>query len=79
MFSHSASLCCCRRGLKLDVADEEADNKYREAYFNFYDARLMGVEWAKQPNVELTTEFFRLLALCHTVIPDGEPGRAQWH
>ena len=32
----------------------------------------MGVEWAKQPNVELTTEFFRLLALCHTVIPDGE-------
>jgi phospholipid-transporting ATPase len=72
-------LCCCRRGLKLDVADEEADNKYREAYFNFYDARLMGVEWAKQPNVELTTEFFRLLALCHTVIPDGEPGRAQWH
>lgn len=65
-------LCPNRRGLKLDVADEEADNKYREPYFNFYDARLMGVEWAKQPNVELTTEFFRLLALCHTVIPDGE-------
>lgn len=61
----------CRRGLKLDVADEETDNKYREQYFNFYDARLMGTEWAKQPNVELTTEFFRLLALCHTVIPDG--------
>jgi phospholipid-transporting ATPase len=65
-------LCLPRRGLKLDVADEEADNKYREQYFNFYDARLMGTEWAKQPNVELTTEFFRLLALCHTVIPDGE-------
>lgn len=62
----------CRRGLKLDVADEDSDNKFREQYFNFYDARLMGVEWAKQPNVELTTEFFRLLALCHTVIPDGE-------
>lgn len=65
-------LCPNRRGLKLDVADEETDNKYREPYFNFYDARLMGVEWANQPNVELTTEFFRLLALCHTVIPDGE-------
>lgn len=60
-----------RRGLKLDIADEEADNKYREPYFNFYDNRLMGVEWAKQPNIELTIEFFRLLALCHTVIPDG--------
>lgn len=69
----AAAMCLWsrRRGLKLDVADEEADNKYREQYFNFYDARLMGVEWAKQPNVELTTEFFRLLGLCHTVIPDG--------
>ena len=71
-FGVTAVLAGCRRGLKLDVADEEADNKYREAYFNFYDARLMGVEWAKQPNIELTMEFFRLLALCHTVIPDGE-------
>jgi phospholipid-transporting ATPase len=56
------------------VPDEEADNKYREQYFNFYDARLMGTEWAKQPNRETTMQFFRLLALCHTVIPDGEPG-----
>lgn len=70
------TVVCCRRGLKLDVADEEADNKYREQYFNFYDARLMGLEWAKQPNLDLTTEFFRLLALCHTVIPDGTYGRS---
>lgn len=61
----------CRRGLKLDVADEEMDNKYREQFFNFYDDRLMGLQWAKQPNAELTMQFFRLLALCHTVIPEG--------
>ncbi|KAF6253363.1 hypothetical protein COO60DRAFT_1547131 [Scenedesmus sp. NREL 46B-D3] len=62
-----------RRGLKLDVADEETDNKYREPFFNFYDDRLMGLEWSKQPNTELTCQFFRLLALCHTVIPEGPP------
>lgn len=65
------AVCCCRRGLKLDVADEETDNKYREPFFNFYDDRLMGLEWSKQPNPELTCQFFRLLALCHTVIPEG--------
>jgi phospholipid-transporting ATPase len=57
--------------LKLDVADEETDNKFREPFFNFYDDRLMGLEWSKQPNTELTCQFFRLLALCHTVIPEG--------
>ncbi|WIA12055.1 hypothetical protein OEZ85_012134 [Tetradesmus obliquus] len=62
-----------RRGLKLDVADEETDNKFREPFFNFYDDRLMGLEWSKQPNTELTCQFFRLLALCHTVIPEGPP------
>jgi hypothetical protein len=53
------------------VADEETDNKFREPFFNFYDDRLMGLEWSKQPNTELTCQFFRLLALCHTVIPEG--------
>ena len=43
----------------------------REAYFNFHDARVMGGAWAAQPNAHLAREFFRLLALCHTVIPDG--------
>eukprot|EP00879_Flechtneria_rotunda_P033337 GHRR01036912.1.p1 GENE.GHRR01036912.1~~GHRR01036912.1.p1 ORF type:complete len:304 (+),score=63.47 GHRR01036912.1:331-1242(+) len=60
-----------RRGLKLDVPDEEADNKYREQYFNFYDDRLMGLEWAKQPHPDVICQFFRLLALCNTAIPDG--------
>lgn len=67
----AAAACHPRRGLKLDVADEETDNKFREPFFNFYDDRLMGLEWSKQPNTELTCQFFRLLALCHTVIPEG--------
>lgn len=64
-------LLLCRLNLKLDVPDEDNDNKYREQFFNFYDDRLMDVEWAKQPNAEITMQFFRLLALCNTIIPDG--------
>jgi phospholipid-transporting ATPase len=71
--SPATAMCLfCRRGLKLDVADDDFDNKHREQYFNFYDSRLMNRQWAMQPNPELTAEFFRLLALCNTVIPDGE-------
>lgn len=60
-----------RLNLKLDVPDEEIDNKFREQFFNFYDDRLMDLAWAKQPNPDHTIQFFRLLALCNTIIPDG--------
>jgi hypothetical protein len=53
------------------MPDADGDNPYREQYFNFYDERLMDLAWANQQNPQLTVEFFRLLALCHTVIPDG--------
>lgn len=46
-------------------------SSYREQYFNFYDERIMAGRWAEQPNPHLAREFFRMLALCHTVIPDG--------
>eukprot|EP00878_Enallax_costatus_P006567 GHUV01006885.1.p1 GENE.GHUV01006885.1~~GHUV01006885.1.p1 ORF type:complete len:874 (+),score=262.00 GHUV01006885.1:436-3057(+) len=62
-----------RLNLKLDVPDEEIDNKYREQFFNFYDDRLMELAWAKEPNPDHTIQFFRLLALCNTIIPDGPP------
>jgi hypothetical protein len=63
----------CRQGLTLQVADADQDNPYREQYFNFYDERIMELKWAEQPNQEIMIEFFRMLALCHTVIPDGRP------
>ena len=50
---------------------DDGRNPAREAFFNFYDARVMDGAWAKQPNPEVAVEFFRMLALCHTVIPDG--------
>lgn len=44
----------------------------REPYFNFYDPRLLNGMWRKEANPDMIRHFFRLLAICHTVIPDGE-------
>jgi phospholipid-transporting ATPase len=61
-----------RRGIQIGVAERSSASPCREQYFNFYDERIMGGAWAAQPNPQLAREFFRMLALCHTVIPDGE-------
>ena len=39
--------------------------------FNFVDARLTGGAWQREARPVLLREFFRVLAVCHTVIPDG--------
>jgi hypothetical protein len=60
-----------RRGIVLEAGEDKARGTAREQYFNFWDARIMDGAWARQPNPHLAREFFRMLALCHTVIPDG--------
>jgi phospholipid-translocating ATPase len=51
---------------------ESADhNLFKEKGFNFYDARLLGGNWATEENSQTIELFFRILALCHTAIPDG--------
>ncbi|KAL7606801.1 hypothetical protein Lser_V15G14794 [Lactuca serriola] len=44
----------------------------RDKGFNFDDARLMSGAWRNEPNAEMCREFFRCLAICHTVLPEGE-------
>ncbi|GJV53791.1 phospholipid-transporting ATPase 3-like protein [Tanacetum coccineum] len=44
----------------------------REKGFNFDDARLMHGAWRNEPNPDMCKEFFRCLAICHTVLPEGE-------
>lgn len=39
--------------------------------FNFVDARLTGGAFQREARPALLREFFRVLAVCHTVIPDG--------
>eukprot|EP00798_Chlamydomonas_sp_ICE-L_P016456 gene16456-22676_t len=60
-----------RRGQILQEIDTAAADPYREKFFNFYDKKLMDQAWTKQersPEIEM---FFRMLAVCHTVVPDG--------
>ncbi|KAF8036267.1 hypothetical protein BT93_C2092 [Corymbia citriodora subsp. variegata] len=40
--------------------------------FNFYDERIVSGNWVKEPHADVIQNFFRLLALCHMVIPEVE-------
>mmetsp|Transcript_27779 Transcript_27779/g.60872 ORF Transcript_27779/g.60872 Transcript_27779/m.60872 type:complete len:1284 (+) Transcript_27779:217-4068(+) len=60
-----------RHGKVLPSNDNPNAAKHRERFFNFYDNRMMEGAWtqsADAPSIEL---FLRLLAICHTVIPEG--------
>ncbi|XAR51870.1 Phospholipid-translocating ATPase [Bertholletia excelsa] len=38
--------------------------------FNFRDERIMNGNWVNQPHSDIIQKFFRVLAICHTAIPD---------
>ncbi|KAL0296942.1 UNVERIFIED_CONTAM: Phospholipid-transporting ATPase 3 [Sesamum radiatum] len=59
-----------RTGVKVEV--QKQSNVVREKGFNFDDARLMRGAWRNEPNSDSCKEFFRCLAICHTVLPEGE-------
>jgi len=67
--------CCCRqRTPRVDFSD----NPMYEPSFRFYDNRLWEAVKAGNPHVHM---FFRLLALCHTVMPEDKDGtlyRVAW-
>ncbi|GFR43006.1 hypothetical protein Agub_g4006 [Astrephomene gubernaculifera] len=62
-----------RKGVVLDERERPEATKCRERFFNFYDDRLMGDAWYSAHDPATVEMFFRLLAVCHTVIPDGPP------
>ncbi|MCI03519.1 phospholipid-transporting ATPase 9 [Trifolium medium] len=38
--------------------------------FNFTDERIMNGNWVNEPHADVIEKFFRLLAVCHTAIPE---------
>ncbi|CAJ1975320.1 unnamed protein product [Sphenostylis stenocarpa] len=48
--------------------------------FNFTDERIMNGNWVNEPNADAIQKFFRLLAICHTAIPevDKETGNVSY-
>ncbi|KAL5761914.1 hypothetical protein ACOSP7_018178 [Xanthoceras sorbifolium] len=51
---------------------EKPVNFIKEKGFNFDDPRLLLGAWRNEPNPDICKEFFRCLAICHTVLPEGE-------
>ncbi|RDX83241.1 Phospholipid-transporting ATPase 3, partial [Mucuna pruriens] len=59
-----------RNGMKIE--ENKSPNAVQERGFNFDDARLMRGAWRNEPNPDACKEFFRCLAICHTVLPEGD-------
>ncbi|XP_057466230.1 LOW QUALITY PROTEIN: putative phospholipid-transporting ATPase 9 [Actinidia eriantha] len=64
------------RGAVEDLAETEPSIKG----FNFIDERIMNGNWVNEPRPDIIQRFFRLLAICHTAIPeiDEETGRISY-
>ncbi|XP_010554248.1 PREDICTED: phospholipid-transporting ATPase 10-like [Tarenaya hassleriana] len=73
-----------RTGASLSDHDTEEDQENHDRVkikgFNFKDERVMDGKWMMQPHSEVLQMFFRLLAICHTAIPeiDEENGKVSY-
>jgi phospholipid-translocating ATPase len=66
---------------RVTVDTKEAhDRKEPIKGFNFVDERIMNGNWVNEPRADVIQKFFRLLAVCHTAIPevDDETGRVTY-
>ncbi|KAG0494209.1 hypothetical protein HPP92_005203 [Vanilla planifolia] len=70
---HCSSLIELDSGLTCKI---EKDSMPSMRGFSFEDDRLMQGHWMKEPNTGALLMFFRILAICHTAIPelDNETG-----
>lgn len=52
--------------------DDAVDNAKKTSVkgFNFFDERIMNGEWINQPHCDVIQSFLRLMAVCHTAIPE---------
>lgn len=55
----------------MEATEDPAAVPWKQASFNFYDKRILGSAWEQEARPAVLKEFFRVLAVCHTVIPDG--------
>lgn len=53
-------------GQNSDVVDSQKSIKG----FNLTDERIMNGQWVNEPHPDIIQRFFRVLAICHTAIPD---------
>lgn len=68
------------RVLDDDNDDEDDDSGLSVKGYNFEDERIVNGYWLLEPRSDVIQKFFRLLAICHTTIPDvdEETGRVTY-
>ncbi|XP_042020590.1 putative phospholipid-transporting ATPase 9 [Salvia splendens] len=61
-----------RTGSPFTVKGKDVGSPRRSSVkgFNFDDDRIMNGNWLKEPHSDVILKFFRLLAVCHTALPD---------
>ncbi|XP_058227240.1 probable phospholipid-transporting ATPase 4 isoform X3 [Rhododendron vialii] len=60
--------------IELETVFTCKDEKYQKPPikgFSFEDSRLMHGNWSKESNADVILLFFRILAICHTAIPEA--------
>ncbi|CAN1321194.1 Phospholipid-transporting ATPase 3 [Linum perenne] len=60
-----------RSGAKIQDAPRSSQ-AVREKGFNFDDSKIMRGAWRNEHNPDMCKEFFRCLAICHTVLTEGD-------
>ncbi|XP_058193766.1 putative phospholipid-transporting ATPase 9 [Rhododendron vialii] len=53
-----------------DHVDDSSDTKSLIKGFNFEDERIVNGNWVNEPRADIIQKFLRLLAICHTAIPE---------
>lgn len=63
----------------IEMAPMGHSRKSHVKGFNLKDERLENGNWVKEPNSEIIQLFFRILAVCHTAIPEVEEATGAVH
>ncbi|KAG9152886.1 hypothetical protein Leryth_012506 [Lithospermum erythrorhizon] len=65
-----------------DIIEESEDTQPKSSVkgFSFHDERIMNGNWFNEPHSDVILKFFRMLAVCHTVIPevDEDTGKVSY-
>lgn len=62
------------------LTDDSPESRSTIKGFNFKDERIMNGNWVNEPHADVVQKFLRLLAICHTAIPevDEDTGKVSY-
>lgn len=66
--------------LEEELSEDPLEEKAKVKGYNFKDNRIVNGNWVHEPQADVVQKFLRLLAVCHTALPDidEETGRISY-